>query len=88
VGGERCGVGDRDGGGDGDSDSDRDRGGGPGPLVARARTESGMGQAPGNREDGIEQGRAGVTVAWSTSPQAMATARCERSSPAEPAAIR
>jgi len=62
-------------------------------AVARAfggpgQTESGMGQAPGNREDGIEQGQAGVTVAWSTSPQAMATAGCERSSPAEPAAIR
>ena len=59
VGGERCGVGDRDGGGDGDSDSDRDSGGGPGPLAARARTESGMGQAPENREDGIEQGQGG-----------------------------
>jgi len=34
-------------------------GGGPGPLAARARTESGMGQAPEDGEDRIEQGQGG-----------------------------
>ena len=50
-------MGDSGGGGDGDGGGDRS--GGPGPLAARARTESGMGQAPENREDGIEQGQGG-----------------------------
>jgi len=81
-------VGDRDGGGDVTVTVTETVAVGPafgGPGQDGVRDGSGARESPRMESS---RARAGVTVAWSTSPQAMATARCERSSPGKPAAIR